>query len=257
MSLLAMTAIGLSVVCVLGWLVECYRRDATHADLIWVLGLGGAALVYLIAGNGAIMPRWIAAALIGFWTLRLGSHILRRVLGESEEDGRYRAMRERLGGSIHLFHFFFFQAQGLLAWLFALPFWVIATNPDAVPVPALAMGTGIGVLALTGEALADRQLAHWRAEPANRGYTCRRGLWRYSRHPNYFFEWLHWFSYPLLALGAPYWGWLWLAPVLMFLFLWFVTGIPYTERQALKSRGEDYRDYQRTTSAFIPWRPKC
>ncbi|MEE4251527.1 MAG: DUF1295 domain-containing protein, partial [Alcanivoracaceae bacterium] len=81
-------------------------------------------------------------------------------------------------------------------------------------------------------------------------------LWRYSRHPNYFFEWLHWFSYPLMAIGADGAQWLWLAPLMMFLFLWFVTGIPYTERQALKSRGDDYRDYQRSTSVFIPWRPK-
>ena len=72
---------------------------------------------------------------------------------------------------------------------------------------------------------------------------------------NYFFEWLHWFSYPLIAVGAALAGWLWLLPVAMFLFLWFVTGIPHTEKQALKSRGDDYREYQRTTSPFIPWRP--
>src|SRR5262249_38496991 len=92
----------------------------------------------------------------------------------------------------------------------------------------------------------------------NAGRTCRAGLWRYSRHPNYFFEWTHWFAYPLLAVGAG--GVFWLSaigPVIMLLMLYRVSGIPFTEAQALRSRGDDYRDYQRTTSAFVPWFPKA
>jgi steroid 5-alpha reductase family enzyme len=251
------TAVVLSGVCLLGWGWQCRTRNAGHADVIWIFGLGGTALVYLLGGDGHWMARLIAGALVLTWSLRLGVHVARRVLSEPDEDGRYQAMREAMGRRINLFHFFFFQGQGLLAWLFALPFAAIGANTGPAATVWLIAGAGVGVLALTGEALADRQLAQWRADPMNRGYTCRQGLWRYSRHPNYFFEWLHWFSYPLLAAGSPWQAWLWLAPVLMLLFLWFVTGIPYTERQALKTRGEDYREYQRTTSAFIPWRPKC
>lgn len=120
---------------------------------------------------------------------------------------------------------------------------------------AVSFGTLLGLLAIAGEGLADRQLNRFKSDPANKGKTCRQGLWYYSRHPNYFFEWLHWISYPLIAMGASFGGWLWLLPLAMFLFLWFVTGIPYTERQAIKTRGDDYRDYQRTTSAFFPRRP--
>jgi cyclopropane-fatty-acyl-phospholipid synthase len=111
-------------------------------------------------------------------------------------------------------------------------------------------------LAFLGETFADLQLAKFKRNPENRGKSCRSGWWRYSRHPNYFFEWLHWFAYPLMGWGGPYQQWLWLAPVIMFCFLYFFTGIPFSEQQALRSRGEDYRKYQQTTPAFFPWWPK-
>jgi steroid 5-alpha reductase family enzyme len=114
----------------------------------------------------------------------------------------------------------------------------------------------IWAVAVGGETLADRQLAAWRAAPANDGRTCRSGLWRYSRHPNYFFEWLHWWTYIPLAWGSPWWWLTLLGQALMLFTLFKVTGIPHTERQALASRGEDYRAYQRSTSVFIPWFPK-
>ncbi|MGB1220036.1 MAG: DUF1295 domain-containing protein [Alcanivoracaceae bacterium] len=249
------SALVLLVVCVLGWLWQIVSKDAGHADVIWALGLGGSALYYLALGDGSLVLRLVTAALVGFWSLRLAGHIAARLRSEDHEDGRYAAMRDALGSKVHLFHLFFFLMQGLLAWLFALPHWVIASHPGPVSAWALLAAVLVAVVALVGETAADNTLARWRADPANRGKTCREGLWRYSRHPNYFFEWLHWFSYPLLALGAPLAGWVWLAPALMIVFLWFVTGIPYTEKQAIKSRGDDYRDYQRTTSPFIPWRP--
>jgi steroid 5-alpha reductase family enzyme len=115
---------------------------------------------------------------------------------------------------------------------------------------------GLWLVAIIGETVADRQLAAFRANPDNRGRTCRSGLWAYSRHPNYFFEWLNWCAYALMALPAPY-GWAGLAsPVIMLFLILKVTGVPPSEEQALASRGDDYRDYQRTTSVFIPWFPK-
>lgn len=254
MSPLLVAALVLTLVCLLGWWWQTVTCNAGHVDVIWTLGVGASAVFYLVVGSGDGWHRLLAAALVGFWSLRLGAHIWRRVHGE-EEEGRYRAIREHYGTRVNLFHFFFFLSQGLLAWLFALPHFVIASHPGGHEL-ALIAGVAVGVVALAGEAIADRQLQRFRQQSTNRGKTCRDGLWRYSRHPNYFFEWLHWFSYPLIAWGAPYAGWLWLAPLFMFLFLWFVTGIPYTERQALKSRGDDYRQYQASTSPFIPWRTR-
>ena len=152
--------------------------------------------------------------------------------------------------------FGFFQAQALLTAVFAVPFLVVALAPERPPLGALIAAVVIWLAAVSGETWADRQLAVWRADPTHRGRTCRTGLWRYSRHPNYFFEWLHWWSYPLLAWGAPEWWLTLLGPALMLYTLLKVTGIPYTEQQALASRGDDYRAYQRSTSAFIPWWPK-
>jgi steroid 5-alpha reductase family enzyme len=112
------------------------------------------------------------------------------------------------------------------------------------------------MVALTGESIADRQLARFRASPSNRGKVCREGLWRYSRHPNYFFEWFHWWAYAWLAVGSPLWWLPILGVVVMYLFLTRVTGVPPTEAQAIRSRGDAYREYQRTTNAFFPGRVK-
>jgi steroid 5-alpha reductase family enzyme len=109
---------------------------------------------------------------------------------------------------------------------------------------------------VTGEAVADRQLGQFRSKPWNRDRVCRDGLWYFSRHPNYFFEWLQWWSYVVMAIGIPGWPLTWIGPVAMGWALVKVTGIPLVEAQALASRGEEYRIYQRTTNAFFPWLPK-
>lgn len=139
--------------------------------------------------------------------------------------------------------------------LFSLPLAAVAGHPAPAPWQ-LAVAAAIWLVSVGGESLADAQLARFRADPGNRGRTCRSGLWRYSRHPNYFFEWLHWCAYAVAAIGAPL-AWLgWLGPVVMYLFLRYISGIPFTEQQALRTRGDDYRDYQRSTPMLFPWFPK-
>jgi steroid 5-alpha reductase family enzyme len=148
------------------------------------------------------------------------------------------------------------MAQAAFVAIFSLPFLVAASNHATQGNGWLVAAVLVWALSLGGESLADRQLAAFRADPANRGHACRAGLWRYSRHPNYFFEWLHWFAYLLLGAGSPWW-WLALAgPLLMGVSLVWFTGIPYVEAQSLRSRGEDYRRYQQETSMFFPWFPK-
>jgi steroid 5-alpha reductase family enzyme len=118
------------------------------------------------------------------------------------------------------------------------------------------IGVAIWAISILGESLADGQLAAFKRKPESKGHTCREGLWRYSRHPNYFFEWFIWIGYALVGLGADY-GWLgFISQAFILYFLLRVTGIPATEAQAVRSRGDDYREYQRTTSAFVPWFPK-
>jgi steroid 5-alpha reductase family enzyme len=237
----------------LGWVWQQRRKNAGIVDVLWSAGLAASAMANGILGAGAVVPRIAVAALGGVWGARLALHLLHRVRSEPE-DGRYHALRGRWGDNPFKW-FGLFQFQAFLIALFSIPFAAVATNPDTWALwPAL--GIAIWLVSVGGESLADRQLARFRADPANRGRTCRAGLWRYSRHPNYFFEWLHWFSYVALSRGAPA-AWYSLAgPLLMYVFLRFISGVPYTEAQALRSRGDEYREYQRSTSVLIPWWPR-
>ena len=238
------------------WVVQATRRDAGIVDVGWSLGVGAIAILLAVASNGWAPRRALVGAMAGFWSLRLAAHIfVHRVLREGE-DRRYAAMRKHWGRNAQPLFLVFFLAQALLVMLFALPFVPPTADPHEGFRWSDCLGIGIWLVAVGGESVADRRLARFRARPENRGKTCREGLWRYSRHPNYFFEWLHWWSYVALGWMGPG-GWLTLVgPALMFLFLIFITGIPYAERQAIESRGDDYRDYQRTTSMFIPLPPR-
>ncbi|MDG4550303.1 MAG: DUF1295 domain-containing protein [Candidatus Contendobacter sp.] len=240
----------------IAWVVQWRTEDAGVVDFTWAAGLGVLALGYALLADGDPLRRMLVAALASGWSFRLAAHILVDRLFDKPEDGRYQRLRAHWRERTQLKFFGFFQAQALLAAVFAIPFLVVALTPRQPPLPALVAALLIWLVAVGGETLADRQLAAWRVDPANRGRTCRAGLWRYSRHPNYFCEWLHWWSYPLLAWGSPEWWLTLLGPALMLYTLLKVTGIPYTEQQALASRGDDYRAYQRTTSGFVPWFPK-
>lgn len=248
--------VGLGLLFTALWLWQQKHRDAGIVDVGWAFGLGALAVYYALAGDGDPSRRLLVGLLGGAWGLRLAWHLLvDRVLGKPE-DGRYQTLRAGWGRGAPLAFFIFFQAQAALDLLLSVPFLLACRNPAPALSPVEWAGALLWLIALAGETVADRQLAAWRADPAHRGRTCRAGLWRYSRHPNYFCEWLIWCAYALIALPAPH-GWLALgAPVLILFFLFRVTGIPTTEAQALKSRGDDYRRYQRETSVFVPWFPR-
>lgn len=234
------------------WELQRRRRDASHVDAGWALGLGLMAALCAALGEGEPARRALVAAMAGAWSLRLAWHLYADRVAVRAEDGRYAALRARWGARAQRNFFWYFQAQGALDLLLALPFAALCAKAGPLG-PLDAAGAALWLASVSGEAAADRTLAAFRAQPANRGRTCREGLWRYSRHPNYFFEWTHWLSY---ALMAPEDWRVWTAPALMLFFLLRVTGIPATEAQALSSRGEDYRRYQRETSMLVPWLPR-
>lgn len=246
--------IGMALAMSAGWLWQRRHDNAGIVDVIWASGVGASAIYYALVGDGATLPRVLVAALAGIWSARLAGHLWKRVRG-GPEDGRYRQLRSHWHGSQWKF-FLVFQFQALLVVLFSLPFLAVVRNPERDFNLLLAIGIGIWIASIAGEWIADRQLARFVADPANKGRTCRDGLWRYSRHPNYFFEFVHWFAYLFLAAASP---WHWLAcsgPLVMYVFLRWISGVPYTEAQALRTRGDDYREYQRTTPMLIPWFPK-
>lgn len=238
----------------IGWLYEGKTHNAGIVDVLWAGLMAFLPVLYAVQADGDAVLRVVAAGIMSIWYLRLFWHLSGRVFSE-QEDGRYRYLRQYWGKHSHRNHFFFFQFQALLVMMFTLPVWWLS-QADSFSLAGLFLAAVVYVISLAGVTMADRQLQVFRSEPDNHGKVCERGLWFYSRHPNYFFEWLHWFCYPLLGLGINGAGWLWLAPLLMLVFLYFITGIPYTEQQALRSRGDAYRRYQQTTSAFIPWRKK-
>jgi steroid 5-alpha reductase family enzyme len=245
-----------SLVLLAGWRAQMRSRNAGIVDVLWSGCMAASALFYSLVATGAALPRILVAVLGGVWGCRLALHLYHRVSREPE-DGRYRYLREHWHDDQRNF-FAFFMAQALFTALFSWPFYIAASNRDPHWTIWTTCGVAIWIVSLGGEAIADRQLAAFRSNPANRGLTCRAGLWRYSRHPNYFFEFLHWFAYVFLSIGV---GGIWtavslLGPLLMLVSLCWLTGIPYVEAQALRSRGDNYRDYQRTTSALIPWFPR-
>ncbi|HKK17213.1 MAG TPA: DUF1295 domain-containing protein [Opitutales bacterium] len=225
-------------------------------DTVWAGGLGVGALVYyfLIAPDTG---RSLAALMIMlFWSGRLTLHLVRDRILAGKEDPRYAALAEHWGDRAKFRFLFIFLGQIPLVAIFILPFTLAVDHTQPEWRLLDTVGVLIGITALLGEMTADRQLAGFRAKPENSGKVCRHGLWRYSRHPNYFFEWLHWFAYVAFSLGSPL-GWLaFVGPVMMYLFLRYITGIPFAERSSIRSRGQAYRDYQNTTNTFFPWIPQ-
>jgi len=237
------------------WVVQLRIGDASHVDVGWAIEIALVATLYAVLSDGDVGHRVLAALLASIWGWRLGLYLLvNRVLGK-EEDGRYQALRAKWGIRANRNFFVFFQFQAAFVLFFSVPYLLISLDP------AEGLGvlewTGVGLWAIgnAGAIAADRQLASWRADPANRGKTARSGLWGWSRHPNYFFEWVTWCGVAVVATAAP-WGWIgWIVPAGLLFLLFRLTGIPATEEQALRSRA-DYAEYQRTTSVFVPLPPR-
>ena len=253
---LAMAIEGMAILVMCSIVLLAYRqRNMGWVDVGWTAGVGLAAIMAAVAVEGYLPRRIMVAAMAVIWAGRLAGYIISDRVRGRPEDGRYKALRAHWGKHADRNFFFFCQAQTVLVVLFALPLAAAMSRPESRFTVWDAVGVGVWILAMAGELVADRQLRRFRSAPGTAGTTCRSGLWRYSRHPNYFFEWLHWWAYVVMLAGN---SGVWVAltgPAFMLLFLYKVTGIPHTERQALRHRA-DYADYQKTTSAFIPWIPK-
>ncbi|MGJ4952875.1 DUF1295 domain-containing protein [Bradyrhizobium sp. HKCCYLS20291] len=253
---LAALAVALSLLMAKAWVLQQRTGNSGWVDTFWTFSVG------LVGAFGAIWPvagilpgtrQWLVAVLVAVWALRLGGHIVLRSRG-SADDPRYAELTRQWGDAApwRMFVFLQQQAWGAIPLVFAV---FVAAH---APAPELRLQDYLGILVLVlgiaGEAVADAQLKAFRRDPANKGKVCDVGLWRWSRHPNYFFEWVCWLSYPVIALSADHpWGLAsLLAPLMMYWFLVHVTGIPPLEEHMLRSRGERYRAYQARTSMFFP-----
>ena len=245
----------------LAWLFQRQAGNSGWIDVFWTFGTGIAGVgVALWPLSGAPWPterQLLVAILVAAWSIRLGAYVAVRVAASSE-DTRYVAFRKRWGPAYQWTLLRAVQPQALVSAILCLAILLAARRPE----PGLGFQDLAGVIvlavAILGEAIADLQLARFKAVHTTPGAICERGLWAWSRHPNYFFEWLGWLAYPviaidparpltLLSLGAP---------AAMFVVLRFVTGVPPLEKAMLASRGERFRAYQARTSVFFPLPPR-
>ncbi|MEK7485297.1 MAG: DUF1295 domain-containing protein [Planctomycetota bacterium] len=237
------------------WLVYRFTEKASWVDVAWAFGIGALATYYFVALSPQGLRHILMWIMMASWSGRLTLHLFFRVL-RSKEDGRYLAIQQRWQTNLPLKFFIFYQVQGVLDVVLAVPALLVSLDPR----PELRLLEWIAftlwIIAVTGESLADRQLKQFKRVSEHQGLVCNVGLWRYSRHPNYFFEFLIWCSFALFASLAPWGDLSFLLPAMMLYFLLYVTGIPETEKQSLRSRGDAYREYQQTTSVFVPWFPK-
>ncbi|MBB4040484.1 steroid 5-alpha reductase family enzyme [Microvirga flocculans] len=255
--LLAGAGMALSVIMAVAWRVQQSTGQSGWIDTIWSFSVGtvGAALALWPGEDGLSLRQILVAALAAAWSLRLGASIARRTI-KGGEDPRYAALYEQWGENYSRRLFWFLQIQAAAAFVLVATIAVAAHNPVTELRLADMAGAFVLAIAILGERLADNQLRDFRSNPANRGKVCETGLWAYSRHPNYFFEWLGWCAYPFFGINADLTypiGFATLAgPVFMYWLLVHVSGIPLLEAHMLRSRGAQFEAYRSRVNAFFP-----
>jgi steroid 5-alpha reductase family enzyme len=242
------------------WFVARRLDNWSIVDVVWSYGFALIAglLVFVAPGPSGWTAFALHAIFVAAWSLRLGTHLGWRILGHLDrEDGRYLKMRATWGGRMAAKMAVFYAQQAVALTILALP--LLASWTDSCGIRTIHwVGAGIVVLGMLTEATADLQLARFKQDPARRGQVCAQGLWGWTRHPNYFGEWLIWVGFALLSWTPLLQG----IPGLlcaggMYYLLNHVTGIPLTEQQLLTSKGAAYAEYQTRVPAFWPRPPRA
>ncbi len=236
------------------WAWQLKTANAGMVDPVWAYSLGLVAVLYAALSDGDPVSRALTALGGLVWGARLGTHLWKRNVGKPE-DARYRRFREEWGDKAASKMFWFFHVQVAVSMLLSIAFLVPSYRSSPAATGWIVLAVVLWIVSVVGEGTADRQLKRFTQEPVNHNTVCRVGWWRYSRHPNYFFECVHWLAYIALSIGTP-WAWFTLLPpVLMAFLLLKLSGIPLLEASMAKRRA-GYAEYMRTTSALIPWPPR-
>jgi steroid 5-alpha reductase family enzyme len=259
-TLFGMILVGMALVMVAAWATQRARGDSGWIDVFWTFGTGAAGVLAALWPTAGADParKALAAVLLAAWALRLGFYIFRRVARGTQEDARYAAFRRDWGERYQTKLFWLTLPQAGVTTLMMVSV-AIAANRQAPGLDARDLAAALTLLiAILGEGLADAQLARFKRSGPPKGSINDRGLWAWSRHPNYFFEWLGWLAWPVMALdpGRPVTWLTLLAPAAIYVVLRFVTGVPPLEATMLASRGEAFRAYKRRTAAFFPFPPR-
>ncbi len=242
------------------WATQRAAGNSGWIDVFWTYGTGavGVAAALWPFGGSSTPRQMLVAALVAIWAIRLGTYILRRVATSHEEDARYAKFKREWGAAYQAKIYILILPQALITTIMMVSVEVAAHRPvEGLDVRDM-LGAAILAVAIGGESLADWQLARFKKTNTRKGAICEAGLWGWSRHPNYFFEWFGWLAYPVIALNLtqPVTLLTLVAPAVIFVVLRFITGVPPLEDTMLQSRGEAFRAYQTRTSAFIPLPPR-
>jgi steroid 5-alpha reductase family enzyme len=255
-ALCAASALAIAAMMVLVWFASLARRDASLVDRFWGFGFVVVAALGAWLGAGHPPRKVLLLSLVAVWGLRLSIHLTRRNWGHGE-DVRYQRMRHAWGDRfwwVSLFTVYILQAA--ILWVVALP--IVFGQSSATPARLTwidALGALVWLAGFVFETVGDAQLRAFKADPANRGKVMDRGLWRYTRHPNYFGDALLWWGLFLIAAQAHLGLIAVVSPLVMTFLLTRVSGVPMLERQLLRTR-PGYEEYCRRTNAFFPWPPK-
>ncbi len=259
LTLFSMTLIVTMIIMMATWFLSLKIDNYGIVDAVWSLSfiLHGGLFFYFSDGN--TVRSCLVFLMLGLWSMRLGFFLTKRIASHHPiEDARYQNLRTEYGINYKWRFFLFFMLQALSVSILTLPFIFVFKNSSSEISIVEKIGILVWIISLVGESLADHQMNQFKKLSKINpqiGRTCNIGLWRYSRHPNYFFESNIWWGFFLIMAGSgAFWG-IYTAFIILFLLL-KVTGVPPSEEQALKSRGDEYRAYQRQTSVFIPWRPR-
>lgn len=252
---LAWSLAALSLIMGAGFLIAMRSGNGGWADTVWTFGVGVSALIAIFAASGPapLARAGLVAALAAFWSLRLGLYLFSRTRGKSE-DARYAALRREWGDRHAVRLFLFLQAQAVAALPLVAAIALAAGKPGPLGILDL-LGATVLIAGVVGTGVSDWQLARFKADPSNRGRVCDVGLWSLSRHPNYFFEWLSWCAWPIIAFdlaGYPQGLLALAAPALMYHLLVHVSGLPPLEAHMERSRPVEFAAYKARVPAFFP-----
>jgi len=252
--LVILSIVSCSFVMMAVWAWAYRIKNAGVVDIFWSFNFPLIAIILYLLGDAYAPRKLLICSMVVIWGMRLGIYLLIRVGSHlAEEEGRYKQLRKEWAPKAEAKFFGFFQMQAFSNVFLCIPFFLICLNTTPQLSALEYAATGLWIVSLLGEAIADAQLKQFKKAPSSKGKVCDKGLWNYSRHPNYFFEWMIWVSYFLFACASPWGGIAVICPAIMLFLILKVTGIPMTEEQSIRSRGDAYREYQRTTSAFVPW----
>ncbi len=239
-----------------GWLISVALKDASIVDILWGAGFVVVVWVAFAVGDGYDGRKWLITILASLWGLRLSIYLFWRNHGKGE-DYRYQAMRRHWGPRFPIISLFtVFGLQGVLMYVISMPLQVAQLSGTPGELTLLDfLGTAIFAIGLAFESIGDFQLARFKADPANAGKVMDRGLWRYTRHPNYFGDAIVWWGLFIVAIAEPWNLLVIFSPIIMTVLLTRVSGVPLLEK-SLSKRREGYDEYIRRTSSFIPMPPK-